>query len=319
MSMPPTDSDSSRAAGLSRRRFLADAGTAALASRSYGGSWCTQAARAPRWIWESSAAGVAAGGSWICPEAGGYNVVAAADYFLDRVEARWARSWGCRRRVASRGCRLSAAARAELNAVAIESRRSSIRRRRARRWPRANTCTSPSRPVDVPGCVTSNRPRSKARPTNSAPRRLPDAGHRSLRRSRAPRARRRARPVRLRRGHLHAEDPVEAHAEAVAARGPEGRRLGSLPRAVGRDHHRAEHPHLDVASWIMGQPRSPRTAPAGASSAMSAPAVTRSAWSSSTPTTWGSRSARASSTARAHGPKASGTACSAPRACSRPS
>ena len=78
-------------------------------SRSHGRSRCTQAARAPRWIWESSAAVDAAAGLPICSRSTADTTSWRRPTTSLTGSTRWARSWGCRRPVASRGCLVIAA------------------------------------------------------------------------------------------------------------------------------------------------------------------------------------------------------------------
>ena len=87
MSVPPTKSDSVRSARLSRRRFLADAGAAALAF-SVVKPEVVRGSAANSKV-DLAIIGCGGRGKWIAElfqKHGGYNIVAAADYFPDRVE-----------------------------------------------------------------------------------------------------------------------------------------------------------------------------------------------------------------------------------------
>ena len=84
MSVPPADSDRSGAPGFSRRHFLAEAGTAALALSVVG----PELARGAGAKVDLGIIGCGGRGGWIADlfqKHGGYNIVAAADYFPDRV------------------------------------------------------------------------------------------------------------------------------------------------------------------------------------------------------------------------------------------
>src|SRR4029078_5100016 len=83
-----TDLDSRGAGGLSRRRFLADAGVTALAF-SIVKPELVRGSHANSKI-DLGLIGCGGRGTWIADlfkKHGGYNVVALADYFPDRVEA----------------------------------------------------------------------------------------------------------------------------------------------------------------------------------------------------------------------------------------
>ena len=90
MSVPPADADRSGAPGFSRRHFLAEAGTAALALSVVG----PELARSAGAKVDLGIIGCGGRGGWIADlfqKHGGYNIVAAADYFPDRVTS-WATS-----------------------------------------------------------------------------------------------------------------------------------------------------------------------------------------------------------------------------------
>jgi myo-inositol 2-dehydrogenase/D-chiro-inositol 1-dehydrogenase len=87
MPQPPRDSDPSHASNLSRRRFLANA--SAAAGFTILGSDLVRASTANSTV-DLGVIGCGGRGTWIADlfkKHGGYTVVAAADYFQDRVDA----------------------------------------------------------------------------------------------------------------------------------------------------------------------------------------------------------------------------------------
>ena len=112
MSVSPADGGQSRASGLSRRHFLAEAGTAALALSVVG----PQVAQGASAKVDLGIIGCGGRGSWIADlfqKHGGYNIVAAADYFPDRVNGAGRQARRSARTALHGALRLSAPPRAE--------------------------------------------------------------------------------------------------------------------------------------------------------------------------------------------------------------
>jgi myo-inositol 2-dehydrogenase / D-chiro-inositol 1-dehydrogenase len=259
MSVPPVNSDSSRAAGLSRRRFLTDAGTAALAF-SVVRPELVRASGANAKV-DLGIIGCGGRGSWIADlfqKHGGYNVVAAADYFPDRVDAlgkklgiptahRFAGLSGYRRLLEQK-----------LDAVAIESP-PFFHPTQAADAVAAGKHVYLAKPiaVDVPGCTTVQESAAKA--TTSRLCFLVDFQTRAN--ELFVEALRRVHDGALGRfafgeATYHAEDPFEAQAEHARSDIPESRlRAWGLSRELSGDIITEQNIHtLDVASWIMGRP-----------------------------------------------------------------
>lgn len=259
MPRPPMDSDSSRAAGLSRRRFLADAGTAALAFSVVR----------PEMVRGSSAnskvdlgiIGCGGRGSWIADlfqKHGGYNVVAAADYFPDRVNGL-----GDKLAVppARRFTGLSAYRRLleqKLDAVAIESP-PFFHPTQAADAVAAGKHVYLAKPVavDVPGCTTIQESGAKATAQKLCflvdfQTRANEFFIEALRRVHDGAIGRFA----FGEATYHAEDPFEDKAQYARSDDPENRlRAWGLSRELSGDIITEQNIHtLDVASWIMGQP-----------------------------------------------------------------
>jgi myo-inositol 2-dehydrogenase/D-chiro-inositol 1-dehydrogenase len=258
MSVPP-DSDSSRAEGRSRRRFLADAGAAALAFSIVR----------PELVRGSGAAGkvdlgiVGCGGrgSWIADlfqKHGGYNVVAAADYFPDRIEA-----FGERLGVplARRFTGLSGYRRLleqKLDAVAIMSP-PYFHPIQAADAVAAGKHVYLAKPiaVDVPGSMTVQESAAKA----TADRLCFLVDFQTRANELFIEALRRVHDGAIGRfafgeATYHAEDPFVAQAQQARSDGPENRlRAWGLSRELSGDIITEQNIHtLDVASWVMGRP-----------------------------------------------------------------
>ena len=327
MSVTSTDPARAASAGLSRRRFLADAGSAALAFSVVkpelvraGGAASNGESRA-----SSAAAGAAAWIADLFQKHGGYNIVALADYFPDRVDAL-ARSSGCRRRAASPDCQPIAGCSSRSSTPSpSKARRSSTRRRRPTRWPPGSTCTWPSRwPWTCPAARRSSESAAKATAQQAVlPRGLPDEGQRAVHRGPAPRARRRDRALRLRRGHVSRRGPVRGAGRACPLGRPRRAACAAwgLSREFSGDIITEQNIHtLDVMSWIMGQPPVSAYGTGGRKfREVGTCWDTFSIMFKYADDVGIAFSSRQFDGFRARGRRASGTACSAPRACSRPS
>jgi myo-inositol 2-dehydrogenase / D-chiro-inositol 1-dehydrogenase len=255
----PSNPGTSPAAGLSRRRFLTDTGAAALAFTVVR----------PELVRGSSAnskvdlgvIGCGGRGAWIADlfqKHGGYNLVAAADYFRDRVDAfgdklgvpperRFTGLSGYRRLLEQK-----------VDAVAIISP-PFFHPAQAADAVAAGKHVYLAKPiaVDVPGCTTVRESAAKA--TAGGLCFLVDFQTR-------------ANPLfvealgRVHDGALgrfafgeamyHAEDPFLDKAEYARSGEPEGRlRAWGLFRELSGDIITEQNIHtLDVTSWIMGQP-----------------------------------------------------------------
>jgi myo-inositol 2-dehydrogenase/D-chiro-inositol 1-dehydrogenase len=259
MAMSPMDRDPSRADGLSRRRFLADAGAAALAF-SVVRPEVVHGAGASSKV-DLGIVGCGGRGSWIAnlfQKHGGYNLVAAADYFADRVDGlgdklgipparRFTGLSGYRRLLEQK-----------LDAVAIESPPffHPIQASDAVAAGKHVYLAKPAA-VDVPGCMTVQEAAAKATAnrlcflvdfqtrTNEffveAVRRVHDGAIGTFAFGEAT---------------YHAEDPFEAQAKYARSDAPESRlRAWGLSRELSGDIITEQNIHsLDVASWIMGRP-----------------------------------------------------------------
>ena len=259
MSVPPTHSDSSHAAGLSRRRFLAGAGTAALAL-SVVRPELVRANSAISTV-DLGIIGCGGRGSWIADlfqKHGGYNIVAAADYFPDRVDAM-----GDKLGVppARRFTGLSGYRRVleqKLDAVAIESP-PFFHPTQAADAVAAGKHVYLAKPiaVDAPGCMTVEESAAKATANRLCflvdfQTRANELFVEAVRRVHGGAIGRFA----FGEATYHAEDPFEAHAQHARSNDPESRlRAWGLFRELSGDIITEQNIHtLDVASWIMGQP-----------------------------------------------------------------
>ena len=257
MSLPPVEEDQSRTSGLSRRHFLAEAGTAALALSVVG----PELARGATAKVDLGIIGCGGRGSWIADlfqKHGGYNIVAAADYFPERVNGlsdklgvpparRFTGLSGYRRLLEQK-----------LDAVAIETP-PFFHPTQAADAVAAGKHVYLAKPVavDVPGCTTIQESAAKA--TASTLCFLVDFQTRTN--ELFIEAVRRVRDGAIGRfafgeATYHAEDPFEAQAEHARANGPEARlRAWGLSRELSGDIITEQNIHtLDVASWIMGGP-----------------------------------------------------------------
>ena len=255
----PRDPESSPPPVLSRRRFLADAGTAAVAFSMIRPELVR--ASAANGKVDLGVIGCGGRGSWIAnlfKEHGGYNVVAAADYFPDRVNAfgdklgvpaerRFTGLSGYRRLLEQK-----------LDAVAIETP-PFFHPAHAADAVAAGKHVYLAKPVavDVPGCRTIEQ--SAAGATANRLCFLVDFQTRAN--ALFIEAVRRVHDGAIGRfafgeATYHAEDPFEAQAEHARSGSPEGRlRAWGLSRELSGDIITEQNIHaLDVASWIMGQP-----------------------------------------------------------------
>jgi predicted dehydrogenase len=254
-----TDLDSRGAGGLSRRRFLADAGVTALAF-SIVKPELVRGSQANSKI-DLGLIGCGGRGTWIADlfkKHGGYNIVALADYFPDRVEAA-----GDKLGVpaSSRFTGLSAYRRLleqKLDAVAIESPPffHPIQAADAVAAAKHVYLAKPAA-VDVSGCLTIEQSAKKA----SASQRcfLIDFQTRAT----APfiEAMRRVHSGALGsfvfgEATYHAEDPFLEKVDAVKSGTPEGVLRGwGLSREYSGDIITEQNIHtLDVMNWIMAKP-----------------------------------------------------------------
>ncbi len=258
MSVPPRDPDTPPGAGVSRRRFLASAGTAAVASIVKPGLVRASAANSAL---DLGVIGCGGRGTWIADlfrKHGGYNVVAAADYFQDRVDA-----FGEKLGVPSsrRFTGLSAYRRLleqKLDAVAIISP-PFFHPQQAADAVSAGRHVYLAKPVavDVPGCASIRE--SARRATGKRQCFLVDFQTRAneyfieaLRRVHSGALGRFA----FGEATYHAEDPFLDKHDLARSGDPEGRlRAWGLFRDLSGDIITEQNIHtLDVASWIMGGP-----------------------------------------------------------------
>jgi predicted dehydrogenase len=259
MPVPVHRSGTVPAAGLSRRRFLADAGAAAVAISIV-----------PPGLVRGSAAngkvdlgiiGCGGRGSWIADlflKHGGYNLVAVADYFPERVQSLGEK---CAVPTGRRFTGLSGYRRLleqNLDAVAIVSP-PFFHPEQAADAVAAGKHVYLAKPVavDVPGCRSIQDTGSKA----TASRRCVLVDFQTRVNEFYVEALRRVHGGALGRfafgeASYHAEDPFEAHADAARSGTPEGTlRAWGLSREFSGDIITEQNIHtLDVASWIMGQP-----------------------------------------------------------------
>ncbi len=259
MSVAARDAYSSRQEGLSRRRFLADAGAAALALSA------ARAAHAASGGIQNTVTlgiiGCGGRGSWIAnlfQKHGGYDIVAAADYFADRVnrlgetlgvppERRFTGLSGYKRLLEQK-----------TDAVAIETP-PYFHPSQAADAVAAGKHVYLAKPVavDVPGCRTIEECAAKATANGLCflvdfQTRADDFFIDAIRRVHGGAIGRFA----FGEATYHAEDPFEGQAEYARSRDPEDRlRAWGLSRELSGDIITEQNIHaLDVASWIMGGP-----------------------------------------------------------------
>ena len=259
MAGTPTNPDEPRRGGLSRRRFLADAGVTALAF-SIVKPELVRGSQANSKI-DLGLIGCGGRGTWIADlfkKHGGYNIVALADYFPDRVEAA-GNKLGVP--VSSRFTGLSAYRRLleqKLDAVAIESPPffHPIQAADAVAAGKHVYLAKPAA-VDVPGCMTIEQSAAKAtasqrcflidfqtratEPFIEAMRRVHSGALGSFVFGEAT---------------YHAEDPFLEKVDAVKSGTPEGVLRGwGLSREYSGDIITEQNIHtLDVMNWIMAKP-----------------------------------------------------------------
>jgi predicted dehydrogenase len=257
--MPPNDSDASLATGLTRRRFLADTTAAAL----------TISVLKPELVRGSNGnskvdlgiIGCGGRGGWMAnlfQKHGGYNVVALADYFPDRVDGV-----GTKTAVpqARRFTGLSGYRRLleqKLDAVAIESP-PFFHPIQAADAVAAGKHVYLAKPVavDVPGCKSIEESAAKATTNRLCflvdfQTRANDLFIEALRRVHSGAIGRFV----FGEATYHAEDPFEDKVQYVRAGDPEGVLRGwGLSRELSGDIITEQNIHaIDVASWIMGGP-----------------------------------------------------------------
>jgi myo-inositol 2-dehydrogenase / D-chiro-inositol 1-dehydrogenase len=255
----PSNHRARHAAGLSRRRFLADAGSAALAfsivkPEQVRGTVANSKV-------DLGIIGCGSRGTWIADlfqKHGGYTIVAAADYFRDRVDA-----FGDKLGVppVRRFTGLSAYRRLleqRLDAVAIESP-PFFHPMHATDAVAAGKHVYLAKPVavDVPGCTLIQESGSRATANHLCflvdfQTRANDLFIEALRRVHDGAIGRFA----FGEATYHAEDPFEDKAQYARAGDPESRlRAWGLDRVLSGDIITEQNIHtLDVASWILGQP-----------------------------------------------------------------
>lgn len=259
MSRHATTSGSSRASAVSRRRFLSNAGTAALGFTIVK----------PELVRGSSAngrvslgvIGCGARGRWIADlfrKHGGYDIVALADYFQDRVDEVGS-AYGVppdRRHTGLSGYRRLL--EQKVDAVAIESP-PYFHPGQAADAVDAGAHVFLAKPVavDVPGCRTVEQ--SAARATANRLCFLVDFQTRAN--ELFAEAIRRVHEGALGRlafgeATYHAEDPWVSQHEHARLETPEGRLRGwGLSRELSGDIITEQNIHtIDVASWVMRQP-----------------------------------------------------------------
>ncbi len=258
MSVTATES-AQRGTGLSRRRFLADAGSAALALSVVTPELVRAGGAGP--TVNLGIIGCGGRGSWIATlfqKHGGYNIAALADYFPDRVDAlggklsvpparRFTGLSGYRRLLEQ-----------TLDAVAIESP-PFFHPTQAADAVAAGKHVYLAKPVavDVPGCTAVDDSAAKATANSLCflvdfQTRANELFVEALRRVHDGAIGRFA----FGEATYHAEDPFEAQAQHARSDDPESRlRAWGLFRELSGDIITEQNIHtLDVASWIMGQP-----------------------------------------------------------------
>jgi myo-inositol 2-dehydrogenase / D-chiro-inositol 1-dehydrogenase len=259
MSLPPEHLTGPATEGFSRRRFLADAGAAAFAF-SIVKPELVRGSTANSKV-DLGIVGCGGRGKWIADlfqKHGGYNIVAAADYFPDRVNGM-----GDKLQVpaARRFTGLSAYRRLleqKLDAVAIESP-PFFHPAQAADAVSAGKHVYLAKPaaVDVPGCRTVEDAAAKAAANGLCflvdfQTRANDLFIEALRRVHDGAIGRFA----FGEATYHADDPFEEQAKFAKAGGAENQlRAWGLSRELSGDIITEQNIHtLDVASWIMGQP-----------------------------------------------------------------
>jgi myo-inositol 2-dehydrogenase/D-chiro-inositol 1-dehydrogenase len=258
MSVPP-NSDSTHAEGRSRRRFLADAGAAALAFSIVRPELVSGSGAASKV--DLGIVGCGGRGSWIAElfqKHGGYNVVAAADYFPDRID-----SFGGKLGIpaARRFTGLSGYRRLleeKLDAVAIMSP-PYFHPNQAADAVAAGKHVYLAKPiaVDVPGSMAVQATAAKAAANRLCflvdfQTRADELFIEALRRVHDGAIGRFA----FGEATYHAEDPFAAQAEHARSDDAESRlRAWGLSRELSGDIITEQNIHtLDVASWVMGRP-----------------------------------------------------------------
>jgi len=257
MSLGPRSSDA--ASRVSRRRFLADAGATALAATIVKPALVRGTAANARI--SLGIIGTGGRGAWLGDlfrKHGGYDVVAIADYFPDRVEEAGAKLGVPADR---RFTGLSAYKRlleSKVDAVAIVSP-PYFHPAQAADAVAAGKHVYLAKPiaVDVPGCLSIEESGKKA--TSSKQCFLVDFQTRAM--PNFVEAIRRVRAGALGtfvfgEATYHAEDPFLEKVDAVKSGSPEGLLRGwGLSREYSGDIITEQNIHaLDVMNWIMGQP-----------------------------------------------------------------
>jgi myo-inositol 2-dehydrogenase/D-chiro-inositol 1-dehydrogenase len=258
MSLPAKDEGLPRP-GLSRRRFLTATGAAAV-GLSVVRPELVRASRANSKI-DLGIIGCGGRGSWIAnlfQKHGGYNVVALADYFPERVESvggklgvpadrRFTGLAGYRRLLEQ-----------DVDAVAIESP-PFFHPAQAADAVAAGKHVYLAKPiaVDVPGCKSVEESAAKAAANRLCflvdfQTRANELFVEALRRVHAGALGRFA----FGEATYHAEDPFEAQAQYARAGGAENNlRAWGLSRELSGDIITEQNIHtIDVASWMMGKP-----------------------------------------------------------------
>ena len=259
MPLLPDRSGPVRVAGLSRRRFLADAGAAAAALSIVPPALARGSAANGRV--DLGIIGCGGRGSFLADlflKHGGYNLVALADYFPERVqplgeklsvpaERRFTGLSGYRRLLEQK-----------LDAVVVVSP-PFFHPQHAADSVAAGKHVYLAKPVavDVPGCRSIEDTGAKA----TASRRVLLVDFQTRVNEFYVEALRRVHDGALGRfafgeASYHAEDPFEAYADGARAGTPEGiLRAWGLSRELSGDIITEQNVHtLDVASWIMGGP-----------------------------------------------------------------
>jgi predicted dehydrogenase len=259
MPVPPIDSETTRPEGLSRRRFLADAGAAAFAFSVVKPELVRGTAANSKV--DIGIVGCGGRGTWIAnlfQKHGGYNVVAGADYFFDRAQA-----FGDKLNVpaARRFTGLSGYRRLleqKLDAVAIESP-PFFHPVQAADAVAAGKHVYLAKPiaVDVPGCTSIDESGRKATAGKLCflvdfQTRANEFFIEALRRVKGGAIGRFA----FGEATYHAEDPFESKVEYARSGDPEAQlRAWGLFRELSGDIITEQNIHtIDVMSWIMGKP-----------------------------------------------------------------
>ena len=259
MSQPPKISDSPRGT-LSRRRFLANAGSAAL-TLSVVRPEVARGSAANTKI-DLGLIGCGARGRWIADlfqKHGGYTVVALADYFPDKVnEVGDALGVPPARRFTGLAGYRRLLEQKLVDAVAIESP-PFFHPSQAADAVDAGVHVFLAKPiaVDVPGCMTVQESAAKATANRLCflvdfQTRANDLFIEAMRRVHGGALGRLA----FGEASYHAEDPWESQHQYARLDTPEGRLRGwGLSRELSGDIITEQNIHtIDVASWIMQQP-----------------------------------------------------------------